>query len=173
MTTSAKKPNNLDNILAKASKTTTDTKALKGDYKVVPGFKDYEYNSSKVLRSLKSGKVQMIPTGKKKYLIYDSNGKRKPIGTEELDALCFPKKQKAKAQGKKNYTPQDVDTKKLLSNLAIKTIVNGGDKKHYKMFLLSKKDLTNKEIAALLETNTGHVYNELKRYKENPERANA
>lgn len=168
-----KTTNKLDSIIAKASKTTTDTKALKGDYKEVPGFKDYEYNSAKVLRSKKSGKVQMIPTGKKKYLIYDSNGKRKPIGTEELDALCFPKKEKVKTQGKKNYIPQDIDTKKLLSNIAIKNIVNGGDKKHYKMYLLSKKDLNNKEIAALLETNTGHVYNELKRYKENPSRANA
>ena len=57
------------------------------DYITVPGFKDYEINSKNVLRSKKTGNIQQIPAGKKKYLIFASNGTRKSIGTEEINAL--------------------------------------------------------------------------------------
>lgn len=39
-------------------------------------------------------------------------------------------------------------------------------KKHVKIFLLKSIGLANKEIATLLETNSGHVYNSLKNYDE-------
>lgn len=44
-------------------------------------------------------------------------------------------------------------------------------KKHYKYYLLSKRGWTNREIADLLGPNPGNVYNELKVYESNPERA--
>jgi transposase len=48
--------------------------------------------------------------------------------------------------------------------------------KHVKIYKLSQLGLKNKEIATLLGTNAGHVYNALKKYKEDGsliEKANA
>lgn len=45
-------------------------------------------------------------------------------------------------------------------------------KKHVKIWKLHKLGLTNKEVAAHLGTNAGHVYNALKTYKDNQERIN-
>lgn len=39
-------------------------------------------------------------------------------------------------------------------------------KKHVKIFLMHKLELSNKDIAWELNTNVGHVYNVLKAYKE-------
>lgn len=44
-------------------------------------------------------------------------------------------------------------------------------KKHIKIYLLSLEGLKNIEIAKALGTNAGHVYNVLKDYKENPQKA--
>jgi transcriptional regulator len=42
-------------------------------------------------------------------------------------------------------------------------------KKHIKIFKLKQAGLKNKEIADLLGTNAGHVYNALKKYNGNEE----
>jgi hypothetical protein len=44
-------------------------------------------------------------------------------------------------------------------------------KKHVKIYKLNQIGLSNKEIAEALNTNVGHVYNALKSYKDNPEKA--
>jgi transcriptional regulator len=41
--------------------------------------------------------------------------------------------------------------------------------KHTKIFLLKQMGLKNSEIAKLLETNAGHVYNALKKYDADPQ----
>jgi transcriptional regulator len=49
-------------------------------------------------------------------------------------------------------------------------------KKHVKIYKLHELGLTNKEIAEAVGTNSGHVYNVLKDYKDKPskvEQANA
>lgn len=49
-------------------------------------------------------------------------------------------------------------------------------KKHIKIYKLKELGLSNKEIADSLGTNQGHVYNALKKYKDDPkkvEQANA
>jgi hypothetical protein len=43
-------------------------------------------------------------------------------------------------------------------------------KKHIKVFLLSGLGLKNKEVAKLVGTNSGHVYNVIKDYKNHPEK---
>lgn len=43
--------------------------------------------------------------------------------------------------------------------------------KHIKIYLLSKAGVKNSAIAALLGTNPGHVYNVLKEYAGNPDKA--
>ena len=43
--------------------------------------------------------------------------------------------------------------------------------KHYTMYLMSKDATPLKEIAQALNTNVGHVWNELNKYKLNPSRA--
>lgn len=43
--------------------------------------------------------------------------------------------------------------------------------KNVKMFLLSQLGIKNGEIAKLLGTNAGHVYNALKEYKDKPDKA--
>lgn len=45
--------------------------------------------------------------------------------------------------------------------------------KHVKIYKLNQLGLTNKDIAALLGTNVGHVYNVLKDYRGNETKANA
>lgn len=40
-------------------------------------------------------------------------------------------------------------------------------KKHVKIYKLKQLGLTNKEIAEVLQTNVGHVYNALKKYDAN------
>lgn len=42
-------------------------------------------------------------------------------------------------------------------------------KKHVKIYLLKQSGKTNKEIAEILETGAGHVYNALKKYDLKPE----
>lgn len=42
--------------------------------------------------------------------------------------------------------------------------------KHIKIYKLKQLGLKDGEIAALLNTNPGHVYNALKAYKNNPEK---
>ena len=49
-------------------------------------------------------------------------------------------------------------------------------KKHVKIYKLKQTGLKNSEIAKLLNTNAGHVYNALKKYNNDPtliEKANA
>lgn len=40
-------------------------------------------------------------------------------------------------------------------------------KKHVKIYKLKQLGLTNKEVAEVLQTNVGHVYNALKKYDAN------
>lgn len=42
--------------------------------------------------------------------------------------------------------------------------------KHIKIYKLHQLGLKDKEVAALLNTNAGHVYNALKKYKNDPVR---
>jgi transcriptional regulator len=46
-------------------------------------------------------------------------------------------------------------------------------KKHIKIFKLHQLGLTNKEVAAAVGTNSGHVYNVLKDYEKKPEKVEA
>lgn len=151
-------------------KTSVTKSLLTKDYTKVPGFTKYGVTKDGKLISISTGNIQQIPTGKKKYLIYADDGKRKPISMDDILKL-LPKKSKALKE-KKAKTPaiSDERIKELKAKPEIKTILESDDKKHYKIFMLNKKSLDNKEIAILLGTNTGHVYNELKRYEENPNR---
>lgn len=45
--------------------------------------------------------------------------------------------------------------------------------KHIKMFKLKNEGLSNKQIAELLGTNVGHVYNEMKKYGDDQSRREA
>ena len=49
-------------------------------------------------------------------------------------------------------------------------IVSLTTKKHIKIYKLAQLGLKNGEIAKLVGTNAGHVYNALKSYQNNPER---
>lgn len=50
-------------------------------------------------------------------------------------------------------------------------IVNSKNlKKHQKIYLLSQRGFSNKEIATHLGTNVGHVWNALNEYKNNPDK---
>lgn len=46
-------------------------------------------------------------------------------------------------------------------------------KKHIKIFKLHQLGLSNKEIAELIKTNQGHVWNVINSYKSNPDKVNA
>lgn len=53
----------------------------------------------------------------------------------------------------------------------INAIYNLDCKKHIKIYKLNQMGLTNKQIADVLMTNAGHVYNALKDYKDKPKKA--
>ena len=46
-------------------------------------------------------------------------------------------------------------------------VIELNTKKHIKIYKLKQLEFSNKLIANLLKTNTGHVYNVLKKYNEN------
>lgn len=48
-------------------------------------------------------------------------------------------------------------------------IINSSVKKHVKIYKLKQLGKSNKDIALLLSTNQGHVYNVLKKYNEKEE----
>ncbi len=48
-------------------------------------------------------------------------------------------------------------------------VINLSCKKHMKIYKLKQLGLTNKQIASELKTNSGHVYNALKKYNDKPE----
>jgi hypothetical protein len=50
-------------------------------------------------------------------------------------------------------------------------ILQLNSKKHIKIWKLHKLGLSNKEIASLLGTGVGHVFNVLKEYNSKPEKA--
>lgn len=77
--------------------------------------------------------------------------------TEKLKALKGKKAEKQQNTGEITLTE---DQKKILALDC---------KKHIKMFKLKGLGFTNKQIADLLETNAGHVWNALKKYELNPE----
>lgn len=60
-----------------------------------------------------------------------------------------------------------------MSDLTKEQIVALTCKKHVKIFKLSQLGLKNKEVADLVGTNAGHVYNVIKSYTDKPEKAMA
>lgn len=54
----------------------------------------------------------------------------------------------------------------------METIKNLNCKKHVKIYKMKQLGMSNKDIAKELCTNVGHVYNVLKKYKENIELVN-
>lgn len=53
------------------------------------------------------------------------------------------------------------------------SILQLAGRKHVKIYKLHQQGLSKKEIAELLKTNTGHVGNVLKDYKDNPDKVAA
>lgn len=134
------------------------------DYITVPGFKDYEQNSKDVLRSKKTGKVQQIPAGKKKYLIFNTAGNRKPVSIEEINALIGPrtspttnstkpKKVRKPRAEKVELTQERIN--ELNSLPTVQTILAEKNKKHKKCMLLNNAGLNTDEIIAVLGTPRG------------------
>jgi hypothetical protein len=71
-----------------------------GNFRSVPGFSKYEISADgNCLRSRETGKVQQVPNGKKKYLIFNDKGERRSIGKDEIIA-SLPAAAKATATPK-------------------------------------------------------------------------
>ncbi len=83
----------------------------------------------------------------------------------EADALSEDAKEKLKKLKPVKGTKVIVQTGEI--DPEHKRIVELACKKHIKMFKLKQLGLTNKQIADLLSTNAGHVWNALKKYDEN------
>lgn len=100
--------NKMDEALLRAKKTSTTikqsanvVKAAAGQLQVVPGFKDYVVNANFTeLISKKTGKVQQIPAGKKKYLIFNDKGERRSISMEDIKASLPKSAVKSEGQSK-------------------------------------------------------------------------
>lgn len=80
-------------------------------YRKIPGFSDYAVSADGAVISTKTGKVQQIPSGKKKYLIFNDKGERRSIGLEEITTL-LPKAETKVRAGKKEKSAESGTTKK-------------------------------------------------------------
>lgn len=105
-------------------------------FRRIPGFSDYEVNAQGVVKSIKTGKVQQIPAGKKKYLIFNDKGERRSIGPEEIINLLPKAESKVKPSKKEKST-------------------EGGNTKKAQILLLHKGGKTAKQIS----DETGISYN--------------
>lgn len=125
---------------AAAAKATEKANASVNDYTTLSGFKDYEVNSKGIVRKKSNGNIQMIPTGKKAYLLFDSSGKRRQLPNDVLTSTIQSIKAKpsqsikvAKMIGEKKpkqkdkiieqynqYNDKDVDYKKIADALGVK-----------------------------------------------------
>lgn len=143
-----------------------------GNFRSVPGFSEYEISADgNCLRSRKTGKQQVVPTGKRKYFIFNDKGERRSIGKDEILALlptvskASAKKEKA-AKTTKERKPRNgnvevtgEDLEALKNNSKVKNILKDGGKKHLLCFKLHSAGFTTPQIMAL----TGCPYNATKR----------
>lgn len=98
--------------------------------------------------------------------------KRLVLGESKTDIEDFKvTSKKVVVKNKKELAKPNL--KPISETLDVKKIVSLDCKKHIKMFKLSRIGMPQKEIAGLLNTNVGHVWNELNRYKDNDKRVNA
>lgn len=115
MTTPAEAINKARKIEGQVARYANNIKATNANFRTVPGFPDYEWNSELAqLRSRKTGKVQQIPVGKKKYLIFNAKGERRSIGKEEIIATlpatsAKPARQKKERAEKGERAPSKKD----------------------------------------------------------------
>lgn len=110
-------------------------KASNGSLRPIPGYGDYVVNLDVTqVISKKTGKVQQIPAGKKKYLIFNDKGERRSIGIDDIKLLMPKNQPKVKASSTKT---------------------EGGPSKREQILALHAKGKTAKEI----ETETGFKYN--------------
>lgn len=154
----------IDKGKALASKASKNAKAAVNDYLTVPGFKDYEFNSECVLRSKKTGNIQQIPAGKKKYLIFNSKNQRKSIGESEILTLLIDQRKETPKAAKKTGEPKPRKVKveltegriaELNAQPSIIKILTEKNKKHAKCMLLNNAGLSTDEIMAVLGTPRG------------------
>lgn len=80
----------------------------------------------------------------------------------------LPPIKKVKTEKKSSIPVFDVSKNKTVQDILKQKV-----EKHYKMYQLSLLDenFSNRQIAVLTNTNQGHVWNELNRYKNDPNRA--
>ena len=106
----------------------------------------------------------------------------KPKPNKKESKKVVEKPAKAKENGKaktvppptpspRGRKPAPVDMGKLTTKH--KKVIGLECKKHIKIYKLMNSGLTNKETATALGTNTGHVYNVMKDYGQNPEKVKA
>lgn len=125
------------NSLKKSATAKAGAAVQNKNYRVIPGFKDYGLLPGGELISLKTNKVQQIPNGKKKYLIFNSKGERRSIGLDEI-------KEKLKS------------VEKPIKNTKVKG--EKGETKKERILNLYKDGKNYKEIADSLEIPYNTVY---------------
>jgi len=169
MTTQTKKVD-VASIMAKAKEKTKEVKkateivqSKTDNYRILPGFKKYEFNGI-VVRSISTKNIQCLKTGTNKYQLFNDNGTRKLITKEEI-SLLFPKEnlsQKLKNINNAKPLIKEISIEKineLQNKESIKKIIDSEDFKHYKHYKMHLDGLTTQEIMSL--TNT--PYNAVKR----------
>lgn len=133
----------LDTLLEKAKGSVSKTKqnvtgldAKNGDYHIIPGFSDYALSKKDQVFSRKTDKIQQIPKGKKKYLIFNDKGERRSISLVEIKAKI------TEVFGKKTDKPKGEKS----------------DSKKTQILALHKEGKTAKEISEELGFKYNSVY---------------
>jgi hypothetical protein len=139
------------NSLSNAKSAVNNITAKNGSDTVIPGFSDYAVNAAGQVVSRKTGKVQQIPNGKKKYLIFNDKGERKSIGLDEIKEKTKHVDKNAKAKRDTKYEVVTVSIPVEYKTLSEKEIIYFDMKRNQKAFLLfDLKKRSYTEIGALL-----------------------
>lgn len=124
---------------------------------IMEGKKPKTATGKKIVAELKgeSKKVVDVKSTKSAAEVMEAANQMSQEATQKLEEL----------KGKKPAKPAT----EITITEGVKKILDLECKKHIKMFKLKAQGFTNKQIADLLETNAGHVWNALKKYEEKPE----
>jgi hypothetical protein len=139
---------NIDAVLANAKNQVSGTKASINDYKDIPGFTQYEVNSAGVVRRKITKAVQQIPSGKKKYLLFNDKGERRSIGPEDIKGLVpFKKPETTKAKTEKGDKEKGPSKKEKIVELhnqgkSLKEIVDATGFKYNSVYIMLRGHIT-------------------------------
>lgn len=187
METKSEKPKvDVAAIVAKARAKTAEVKDStkkvqeKNDsYRVVPGFKKYEFNGN-ILRNTETKIVIKFKTGRTKYQLKDDGGKSHNLSNDDIRKMmpsAKPEKEVKQAKAPKEpkvkkekpakvefESNKELDQQKV-ADLSKKEIIDQAGPKHRKIYMLHLKGCPVDEINKLIDSPVPSIKRDIWRYE--------